>query len=43
MFMIHAAPMITLLGREGFLMFHSEVANRVAIPIFGLVGVEPSS
>lgn len=38
MFVVHAAPMVTLIGRETFTIFQSRVANVVAMPIFGLVG-----
>ena len=38
MLVVHAAPMMTLLGRQTFLIFESKVANDVAMPIFGLVG-----
>jgi hypothetical protein len=38
LFVVHAAPMMTLLGRETFLIFESQTANRVAMPIFGAIG-----
>jgi MFS family permease len=38
MLVAHAAPMITLLGRQTFMIFQSQTANRVAMPIFGLAG-----
>lgn len=34
----HAAPMVTLIERQPFIIFQSQVANNVAMPIFGLVG-----
>lgn len=34
----HATPMVTLIERQPFLIFESQVANSVAMPIFGLVG-----
>ena len=37
-FVVHAAPMITLIGRQTFMIFQSRAANGVALPIFGLVG-----
>ena len=36
---VHAVPMMTLLGREPFQIFESTTANRVAMPWLGLVGV----
>ena len=30
--------MVTLLDRQPFMIFQSQVANQVAMPIFGLVG-----
>ena len=38
MLVAHAAPMVTLLDRQIFMIFQSQVANQVAMPIFGLVG-----
>jgi hypothetical protein len=35
---LHAAPLVTLLGRETFMIFESARANATAMPIFGLVG-----
>jgi hypothetical protein len=38
MLVVHAAPMITLIGRQEFMVFQSRATNEVAMPIFGLVG-----
>lgn len=38
MLVIHAAPLVTLLGRETFAIFQSRAANDIAMPIFGAVG-----
>jgi hypothetical protein len=38
MLVVHAAPMITLIGRQTFMIFQSQTANDVAMPIFGLAG-----
>jgi hypothetical protein len=38
MFVVHAAPMVTLIDRQTFMIFQSRAANDVAMPIFGLVG-----
>jgi hypothetical protein len=38
MLVAHAAPLVTLLDRQVFMIFQSRIANQVAMPIFGLVG-----
>lgn len=38
MLVVHAAPMLTLIDRQTFMIFQSQVANDVAMPIFGMVG-----
>lgn len=38
LFVVHAAPMAALPGRETFPIFESATANGVAMPIFGAVG-----
>lgn len=38
MLVVHAAPLVTILGRQTFTIFQSRVANDIAMPIFGLVG-----
>ena len=38
MLVVHAAPMISLIGRQTFMVFQSPAANDIAMPIFGLVG-----
>lgn len=38
MLVAHAAPMVTLLGREPFTVFESPLSNTIALPILGLVG-----
>lgn len=38
MLLVHSTPMFTLLGRETFTIFRSNVANAVAMPWFGFAG-----